>query len=75
MKAHPRARLELIVPPFVGHFIDAPPVLNASDHTIEFVCGMCEAVLMHAEHDQIHNVTIHCLACGAYNTTNEQPAP
>ena len=71
MNAHPRANLTLIVPPFVGHSIDAPPILNASDHTIDFICGMCGEVLMHAEHSQVHNVTIHCLACGSYNTTNE----
>jgi predicted RNA-binding Zn-ribbon protein involved in translation (DUF1610 family) len=75
MNAHTRTSLRLLVPPVVGHSIDAPPVLNASDHTIDFVCGMCGAVLMHGEHGQVHNVTIHCVACGCYNTTNEEAAP
>jgi hypothetical protein len=68
---HPRFSLKLVFPPFVGHTIDAPPILNASDHTVDFVCGTCDAVLMHGEHGQVHNVTIHCRACGSYNTTNE----
>jgi predicted RNA-binding Zn-ribbon protein involved in translation (DUF1610 family) len=71
MNAHTRASLTLLTPPFVGGAIDVPPVLNASDHTVEFVCGACGAVLMYGEHGQVHNVTIHCLACGSYNTTNE----
>ena len=52
-------------------FSEVPPILNASDHTVDFVCGNCGAVLMYGEHGQVHNVTIHCLACGSYNTTNE----
>jgi hypothetical protein len=68
---HPRFRLKLLFPPFVGRAIDVPPILNASDHTVDFVCGACEAVLMYAEHGQVHNVTIHCVICGSYNTTNE----
>ena len=71
MSAHARARLRVLTTPFVGHAIDAPPILNASDNTVDFVCGNCSAVLMYGEHGQVHNVTIHCLACGSYNTTNE----
>ena len=50
--------------------ITAPPVLNASDHTIDFTCGKCGAVLMYAEEGQVHNVTIRCAGCGSYNSTN-----
>ena len=62
---------KLVTQPFVGRVLEVPPALNASDHTVEFLCGHCEALLMYGEHDQVHNVTIHCLACGSYNTTNE----
>jgi hypothetical protein len=69
--AHERTSLKLVAPPFVNRALGVPPVLNASDHTVDFVCGHCEALLMHGEHDQVHNVTIHCLVCGSYNATNE----
>jgi hypothetical protein len=71
MIAHQRTSLKLVTPPFVGRAIDVPPILNASDHTVDFVCGTCEAVLMYGEHGQVHNVTIRCLTCRSYNTTNE----
>jgi predicted RNA-binding Zn-ribbon protein involved in translation (DUF1610 family) len=71
MTAHSRISLKLVAPPFVGRAIDVPPVLNASDHTVDFICGTCGAILMHGEHGQVHNVTIRCRACGSYNTTNE----
>ena len=50
--------------------VRAPPVLNASDNTIDFTCGTCGTVLLYAEEDQIHNVTILCTACGSFNSTN-----
>jgi len=65
---HQRHSLKLVTTPFVGRAISAPPILNASDHTVDFECGKCG---MYGEHGQVHNVTIHCLACGSYNTTNE----
>ena len=71
MTAHSSASLKLVAPPLVGHAIDVPPILNASDHTVDFLCGKCGAVLLYGERGQVHNVTIHCLACGSYNTTNE----
>jgi hypothetical protein len=72
MSPHTRFSFKLVTPPFEGRVIEVPPVLNASDHTVDFVCGNCSAVLMYGEHGQVHNVTIHCLACGSYNTTNEE---
>ncbi len=50
--------------------ITAPPILNASDHTIDFTCGKCGTILMHAEEHQVHNVTIQCAVCGSYSSTN-----
>ena len=72
MSPHTRFSFKLVTPPFEGRVIEVPPVLNASDHTVDFVCGNCSAVLMYGEYGQVHNVTIHCLACGSYNTTNEE---
>jgi len=50
--------------------LSAPPILEASSHTIDFTCGQCGAILMHAELDQVHNLLIHCAECGAYNSTD-----
>jgi DNA-directed RNA polymerase subunit RPC12/RpoP len=61
--------LTVIGPPALGPVVSAPPVLNASDHTIEYVCGHCQAALLHAEEDEIRNLQIQCTRCGRYNRT------
>ena len=61
--------LKIIDPPAIGPVVSAPPVLMASDHTVDYVCGKCGTVLMHAEENQVHNLHIHCLMCGSYNAT------
>jgi predicted RNA-binding Zn-ribbon protein involved in translation (DUF1610 family) len=48
----------------------APPVLNASNHTTDFCCCNCGAVLMHAEADQVFGLTIQCTKCGSFNSTD-----
>jgi len=68
---NPRVGLKVIPTPAAGtHVVSAPPVLIASTHTIDYVCGKCGTVLMHAEIGQVHNLTIHCTACGSYNSTD-----
>jgi hypothetical protein len=62
-----RVPLRVIKAPRVGHVMDAPPTLKASDHTIDFTCGHCEAVLLHADEDQVHGLIIRCTKCGSYN--------
>jgi predicted RNA-binding Zn-ribbon protein involved in translation (DUF1610 family) len=47
----------------------APPVLKASDHSLDFTCGNCGTVLLHADEGQVHNLQTQCLVCGRYNTT------
>jgi predicted RNA-binding Zn-ribbon protein involved in translation (DUF1610 family) len=64
-------RLKIIAAPAVGPVVSAPPVLKASDHTVDYTCGNCGALLMRAEEDQVHNLHIHCLECGSYNSTDE----
>jgi DNA-directed RNA polymerase subunit RPC12/RpoP len=68
---HLRIALKLIPSPSAQHIISAPPVLVASTHTVDYVCGDCGAVLMHAEDGQVRNLVIHCVACGSYNATDE----
>jgi DNA-directed RNA polymerase subunit RPC12/RpoP len=63
--------LKIIAAPAVGPVVSAPPVLKASDHTVDYTCGNCGTLLMHAEEDQVHNLHIHCLVCGSYNSTDE----
>ena len=61
---HPKINLKLISP-----FLTAPPVLVASTHTIDYCCGNCSTVLLHAEEDQVHSLLIKCAICGCSNTT------
>ncbi|HLN11415.1 MAG TPA: hypothetical protein VK281_21010 [Xanthobacteraceae bacterium] len=67
---NPRVALRLIDVPGTGHPINAPPVLIASFHTIDYTCGQCGTVLMHAEAGQVHNLLIHCTECGSFNSTD-----
>jgi hypothetical protein len=68
---HPKVSLKLIHPVPGVHFLNAPPVLIASTHTVDFCCGNCETILMHAESDQVHGLIIRCSMCGCTNTTDK----
>jgi hypothetical protein len=61
--------LKVIAPPATGPVASAPPVLKASDHSLDFTCGNCGTVLLHADEGQVHNLQTQCLVCGRYNTT------
>jgi hypothetical protein len=67
-----RIALTLVGSPAAGHVISAPPVLVASEDTVDYTCGKCGIVLMHAELGQVHNLLIRCTECGAYNSTDRQ---
>jgi len=45
-------------------------LLIASTNTVDYVCGDCGVVLLHAEEGQFHNLVIRCTACGSYNATD-----
>ena len=68
---HPRVALKLIPSPRTRHIVSAPPILIASTNTVDYVCGDCGVVLLHAEEGQVHNLIIHCTGCGAYNSTDK----
>ena len=70
MEEHEQRSLKLIEAPRVGHVLNAPPTLIASSHTIDYTCGQCAAVLLHAEDGQVHGLLIRCNDCGSYNTTD-----
>jgi hypothetical protein len=65
-----RKSLKVVPATAVGAVVNAPPVLEASDHTIDYTCGNCDTVLMHAELDQVHNLLIRCTVCGSFNSTD-----
>ena len=58
MSPHRKISLKVISAPATGPVVRAPPVLKASDHTIDYACGNCGAVLLHAEDGQIHNLVL-----------------
>ncbi len=63
--------LKLITAPAVGHALQAPPVLKASDHSVDYTCGRCGTILLHAEEGQCHGLLFRCKECGSYNVTEE----
>jgi hypothetical protein len=66
----PKLVLKVVDAPKTGAVLTAPLILTASTHTIDYCCGHCSTVLMHAERDQVHNLLIKCAACGTYNSTD-----
>jgi predicted RNA-binding Zn-ribbon protein involved in translation (DUF1610 family) len=70
-KQNKRVALTLVTAHANRHAVSAPPVLIASAHTVDYTCGKCGTVLMHAEENQVHNLLIHCSVCGSYNSTVE----
>jgi predicted RNA-binding Zn-ribbon protein involved in translation (DUF1610 family) len=62
--------LKLVATPSKGIALKAPPVLKASDHSVDYTCGQCGTILLHAEENQVHGVLIHCANCGSYNSTD-----
>jgi hypothetical protein len=50
--------LKVVIAPAIGVVLAAPPVLMASEHSVDYTCGRCAAVLLHADEGQIHGVLI-----------------
>jgi DNA-directed RNA polymerase subunit RPC12/RpoP len=67
----PRVSLTIVPASSVVHFVNAPPTIVASVHSVDYTCGTCRTVLLHAEEGQIYGLTIHCTQCGSYNSTND----
>jgi DNA-directed RNA polymerase subunit RPC12/RpoP len=66
-----RVKLKVVKAPSTGHVLSAPPMLRASDSSVDYVCGHCEVVLLHAEEEQVHGVLIQCKECGSYNKMDD----
>jgi hypothetical protein len=71
MPEHKKKPLTVVSAPPTGHVLHAPPVLVASTHTVDYTCGHCGAVLMHAEEGQVYGLLIRCASCGSYNATSD----
>ena len=69
MSSRQQKPLKVVTAPLVGHILEAPPPLTASSHTIDFTCGNCGVVLIHADEGQVYGLLIRCTACGTFNTT------
>jgi DNA-directed RNA polymerase subunit RPC12/RpoP len=67
---HRKIKLKLVLPPSGVPVVEAPPVLFASSHTIEYTCANCGTVLLHAEEGQVHHLIIKCTECKAHNSTD-----
>ena len=66
----PNISLKLVNAPAKGIALKAPPVLKASDQSVDYTCGKCGTILLHAEKNQVHGVLIQCANCGSYNSTD-----
>jgi hypothetical protein len=49
MPSDRKVSLQLVVAPPAGTVLNAPPVLTASDHSIDYACGNCATVPLHAD--------------------------
>jgi hypothetical protein len=46
----------VVTAPKTGVVLDAPPVLKASEHSVDHTCGRCATVLLHADEGQVHGI-------------------
>jgi predicted RNA-binding Zn-ribbon protein involved in translation (DUF1610 family) len=60
--------LRVVSAPPVGVVLEAPPVLIASENSVDYACGGCGIILMHANEGQVHGVFIRCTNCGSHNS-------
>ena len=65
-----RIGLKVVDASSAGVVLDAPPILRAEDDSVDYTCGKCGTILLHAQEHKIHGVLIHCANCGSYNSTD-----
>ncbi len=51
---------KIVAAPAIDVVLEAPPVLMASEHSVDYTCGHCDTVLLHADEGQVHGILIHC---------------
>jgi hypothetical protein len=62
--------LKVIPAPRSGLVLDAPPILKEIDQSVDYICGGCGTILLHAEENRVHSIVIHCGNCGSYNSAD-----
>jgi hypothetical protein len=65
-----RENLTVVKLPAGRRAVFAPPILVASTHTVDYGCGSCGTVLMHAGVGEVHNLLIHCTHRASINSTD-----
>ena len=69
--AVPQKTLKVVPAPLAIDAVpSAPPALEDRTPTVDYTCGSCGAVLMHADENQVHSLIIQCTVCDAYNSTD-----
>jgi predicted RNA-binding Zn-ribbon protein involved in translation (DUF1610 family) len=61
--------LKVITAPASGLVLNAPPILQEVDQSVDYICGQCGTILLHAEENRVHSIVIRCGNCGSYNST------
>jgi hypothetical protein len=46
------------------------PLPSGANRSVDYICGNCRTVLLHAESSQTHPLLILCTECGAQNSTD-----
>jgi hypothetical protein len=46
------------------------PLLSSANGSVDYICGNCRTVLLHAEDGLMHNIVVLCTECGANNSTD-----
>jgi DNA-directed RNA polymerase subunit RPC12/RpoP len=46
------------------------PLPSGPNRSVDYICGNCRTVLLHAENSQMHDLLILCTECGAHNSTD-----
>jgi predicted RNA-binding Zn-ribbon protein involved in translation (DUF1610 family) len=67
MSAGKSKPLEVVHAFSIGPVVTAPPVIVTSQHSLDYTCGYCGVVLVHADEGKLRNLLIRCSKCGSYN--------
>jgi DNA-directed RNA polymerase subunit RPC12/RpoP len=61
--------LNIVTAPASGAVLEAPSALIVSEHSVDYACGRCGTVVLHANEGQVNGVLIRCRNCGSFNST------
>ncbi len=53
----------------------APDQRSGRQHSVDYLCGNCGTILLHAEDGLAHNLLILCTECGARNSSDAPTIP